>query len=364
MAEWRDVTLGEATVSLDSRRKPVKATDRLAGPYPYYGASGIVDSVDSWLFDETTLLVSEDGENLRTRKTPIAFLASGRYWVNNHAHVLKAASGFDLRFLNYALQTADVSGYLTGSTQPKLTAGNLGSIRLRAPEHAEQRRIAGVLGALDDLIDADVQQAGVLEEQARALAMTATAVAQIGHLARLADSKQVRPVGLVEHYSLPAFDTGRHPDIVDGAEIQSSKLRLQQKCVLVSRLNPKWERCWMVYPGSNSMASTEFVPLVPVGVEAEELWAITSAPPFWEELRARVTGTTGSHQRVDKAAVLLIVASDTRTLSSDQRAAIVALVQGAHALRQEGQELRTARDELLSELMSGRIRVTDEFEAA
>lgn len=90
-------------------RVPVKESDRRPGPYPYYGASGIVDYVDGYLFDGEYLLVAEDGENLRTRKTPVAFLATGKFWVNNHAHVIRGNGFADTRFLMYVLSAADIS---------------------------------------------------------------------------------------------------------------------------------------------------------------------------------------------------------------------------------------------------------------
>lgn len=361
MTEWREVSLGEATVSLDARRRPVKASDRAAGPYPYYGASGVVDYVDSWLFDETTLLVSEDGENLRTRKTPIAFLASGRYWVNNHAHVLKAAVGYDVRFLRYAVQMTDIVGYLTGSTQPKLTAANLANIRLRVPEYEEQRRIAAVLGAIDDLIETNRAQASMLEELGQRVAASAPSPVVLGQLARPVHSMQVRPTGTVEHYSLRAFDEGAAPERVDGERIQSNKLPLAEPCVLVSRLNPKWERCWMAYPGTNAVASTEFVPLVGRGVTPEEVWAVTSAPAFWEQMRTHVTGTTGSHQRVDKSAVLTLTVPDVRVLPESTRRHVQYVVRGARAARDEIADLTRARDELLPLIMSGKVRVSEDL---
>jgi type I restriction enzyme, S subunit len=83
--EWRKRPFGELTENFDSVRVPVKNADRRVGPYPYYGASGIVDYVNKYLFDGEYLLVAEDGENLRTRNTPIAFLARSQFWVNNHA---------------------------------------------------------------------------------------------------------------------------------------------------------------------------------------------------------------------------------------------------------------------------------------
>ena len=101
--EWRELPLGDLTENLDSIRVPVKEADRRAGPHPYYGASGIVDYVDNYLFDGEYLLIAEDGENLRTQTTPVAFLARGKFWVNNHAHIVRGNGEADTRFLMYAL---------------------------------------------------------------------------------------------------------------------------------------------------------------------------------------------------------------------------------------------------------------------
>ena len=153
----------------DSMRIPVKKADRRPGPYPYYGASGIVDYVDSYIFDGEYLLLAEDGENLRSRNLPIAFMASGKFWVNNHAHVLKGNSYNDTRFLCYALQVANVGSYLSGSTRPKLTQGDLRRILLPCPSLPEQRAIAHILGTLDDKIELNRRMNATLEAMARAL---------------------------------------------------------------------------------------------------------------------------------------------------------------------------------------------------
>ncbi|WP_173427369.1 restriction endonuclease subunit S, partial [Rhodopseudomonas palustris] len=169
MVEWSVRTLSELTENLDARRIPIKETDRRSGPYPYYGASGIVDYVDDYLFEGLHLLIAEDGENLRTRKLPIAFLADGRFWVNNHAHIVKGNDNADTRFLLYALLTADVTSYLSGSTMPKLTKGNLNRIPIFAPGKKHQQAIASVLGALDDKIELNRRMNETLEAMARAI---------------------------------------------------------------------------------------------------------------------------------------------------------------------------------------------------
>ncbi|NJD37277.1 MAG: restriction endonuclease subunit S [Geobacter sp.] len=169
MGEWRLRPLGALTENFDSVRVPVKGADRCAGPYPYYGASGVVDYVDKYLFDGEYLLIAEDGENLRTRNTPIAFLAKEKFWVNNHAHIVRGNSEADTRFLMYALSTTDVSGFLTGSTMPKLTQGNMNRIPILTPPLPEQHAIAHILGTLDDKIELNRRMNETLEAMTRAL---------------------------------------------------------------------------------------------------------------------------------------------------------------------------------------------------
>jgi type I restriction enzyme S subunit len=169
VGEWRERSLGELTDNFDGVRVPVKESDRRPGHYPYYGASGVVDHVDNYLFDGEYLLIAEDGENLRTRNTPVAFLARGKFWVNNHAHIVRGNSEADTRFLMYALTATDISGYLTGSTMPKLTQGNMNRISLLTPPLDEQRAIAHILGTLDDKIELNRRMNETLEAMARAL---------------------------------------------------------------------------------------------------------------------------------------------------------------------------------------------------
>ena len=166
---WYVRPLGDLTDNFDSMRIPVKKADRRPGPYPYYGASGIVDYVDQYIFDGEYLLIAEDGENLRTRQTPVAFLAHGKYWVNNHAHIVRGNTKADTRFLMYALAATEVSGYLTGSTMPKLTQGNMNRIPILTPPLHEQKAIAHVLGTLDDKIELNRRINETLEAMARAI---------------------------------------------------------------------------------------------------------------------------------------------------------------------------------------------------
>lgn len=168
-SEWQYEKLGDITTNLDAKRKPVKEADRKHGPYPYYGASGIVDYVEDYLFDGEHLLIAEDGENLRTRQTPIAFRATGKFWVNNHAHIVIGNQRASTRYLEYAVQGTDISAYLTGAVMPKLTQGNLNRIEVPCPPRVVQDLIVAVLGNLDDRITLLRETNQTLEAIAQAL---------------------------------------------------------------------------------------------------------------------------------------------------------------------------------------------------
>lgn len=169
---WHETALGEVIEIFDNRRVPLSTKERShrKGTYPYYGASGIIDHIDDYIFDGKYLLISEDGANLVTRSTPIAFFATGRFWVNNHAHIVRARQNLaDDYFLLSFIEQADLSGYITGTAQPKLSQANLKSIKLRLPPLDVQKRIAGILSAYDDLIENNTRRIAILEEMARAI---------------------------------------------------------------------------------------------------------------------------------------------------------------------------------------------------
>jgi type I restriction enzyme S subunit len=149
---WQIRTLDQISTNLDSRRVPITKNIRSSGEYPYYGASGIVDYVDDYIFDEDALLISEDGANLLARSTPIAFPASGKYWVNNHAHILKFDTPITQRFVELYLESIPLDEYITGAAQPKLNQRALNSIPIPVPPLPEQQRIIGILDeALDGI---------------------------------------------------------------------------------------------------------------------------------------------------------------------------------------------------------------------
>ena len=131
--QWPKVQLGTAVTILDSMRKPVKAGDRIEGPYPYYGANGQQGTINDFIFDEPLILVAEDGGHFFDPFRPIAYKIEGKTWVNNHAHVLRCNPDMDISYLCHQLARYNVQQYLTGSTRAKLTKGALERIPITKP---------------------------------------------------------------------------------------------------------------------------------------------------------------------------------------------------------------------------------------
>ena len=154
---------------LDSKRKPLSALQRAKkqGIYPYYGAQGIIDHLDEYLLDGEYLLVAEDGANLETRNQPIANIAKGKIWVNNHAHVLGNNGKCPLNLLGFILNNINISPYVTGCAQPKLNQENLRNIEIELPSHID--RIASILSSLDRKIELNNKINADLEEMAQAI---------------------------------------------------------------------------------------------------------------------------------------------------------------------------------------------------
>jgi type I restriction enzyme S subunit len=163
---------------------PIKADDRLKrqGQYPYYGASGAIDTIDGYLFDGEYLLIGEDGANLLARSTPIAFRASGRFWVNNHAHVVQARGGISLHYLETVVNSLDLQDYVTGSAQPKLTQAALNRIPVPLPPLAEQAEIVRRVADLFALADAAEQRIAAATARADRLTQSVLAKAFRGEL--------------------------------------------------------------------------------------------------------------------------------------------------------------------------------------
>lgn len=147
------VLLEDVCYILDNKRVPITECDRKKGPYPYYGANGVQDYVDDYIFDDELVLLAEDGGNFGSKEKPIAYRVSGKCWVNNHAHVLKPKENIDVNYLCYSLMFYDVSGFVNGATRQKLTQSNMRQMLIPFCSLTEQKRIADELDKVSGLIE-------------------------------------------------------------------------------------------------------------------------------------------------------------------------------------------------------------------
>ena len=168
--EWVEKKLGKIAENLDSKRIPITSNQREKGEIPYYGASGIIDYVKDYIFDEDLLLISEDGANLVARVYPIAFSISGKTWVNNHAHVLKFKNWFTQVLVEMYLNSKNIEDFLTGMAQPKLNRKKLDIIPIPLPKNPkEQQKIASCLSVVDELITAQQDKIEQLQQHKKGL---------------------------------------------------------------------------------------------------------------------------------------------------------------------------------------------------
>ena len=162
------ILIEECCDILDSRRIPITASDRMSGPYPYYGANGVQDYVADYIFDDELVLLAEDGGNFGSKTRPIAYRVSGKCWVNNHAHVLKPMASMDVDYLCYSLMFYDTGELVNGATRQKLTQTAMRKMLIPQRSLQEQKRIVCELSKVQSIISARQQQLQKLDELVKA----------------------------------------------------------------------------------------------------------------------------------------------------------------------------------------------------
>ena len=169
--ELKEYRFDEVTINFDKKRVPLSGAQRekRQGNFRYYGAQGVIDHIDDFIFDGTYLLIAEDGENLKSKKQNIAQVVEGQFWVNNHAHIVQGNELCNTRYLCYLLNSMDLSGYVTGSAQPKLSQANLNAVTLFLPSITVQERIVECLYLFDKKIAVNQKINDNLQQQAAAI---------------------------------------------------------------------------------------------------------------------------------------------------------------------------------------------------
>lgn len=168
-ANWKIRSLGSLAENLDSKRIPVTEQDRIKGHIPYYGASGVIDYINNYIFNDDLLCISEDGANLIARTYPIAFAINGKTWVNNHAHVLKFKNSFTQFIVKEYLNNISLEDYLTGMAQPKLNRAKLDIIPIPLPTAEEQQLLAKCLISISDLMSEQNKKVDALRNHKKGL---------------------------------------------------------------------------------------------------------------------------------------------------------------------------------------------------
>lgn len=295
----RRCTFGELIECFDNKRIPLSAQERATrkGPYRYYGAQNVVDHIDAYLFDGEYALIAEDGENLRSQKQDVAQIVEGQFWVNNHAHIIQANANADLWYLCALLNQTDISRYISGSAQPKLSQEGMRKIVVEVPDVQEQRRIGLLLRSLDRKIALNRRKIATLEKMAKEIydywfvqydfpdangrpykssggemvyspelkreipkGWRSSSLGEIMQIERKTVDPSSIPDQVIVHYSIPAFDENMYPAFCCASEIQSSKFKIDSEVVLLSKLNPKFKRIWdPPVIGEYSLCSTEFI---------------------------------------------------------------------------------------------------------
>lgn len=405
---WPLRLLGDLVTNLDSRRVPLSRREReiRSGLYPYFGATGVIDYVDDYLFEGLHLLVAEDGSVEASTGAPFIQLVDGQFWVNNHAHVLRGSSDEETRYLSYALSTVQVRPFISGSVQEKLSQANLQRLPVPYPSLQSHRRaIVHVLRVLDDKIELNRRMSETLDEMARALFRSwfvdfdpvhAKAQGrptglpddldalfpdsfepselgdiptgwQAGELGDVAE--QIRdnmnpldqPDVLYQHYSIPAYDTSKGPVETLGRNIRSAKSRVESGSVLLSKLNPEIARVWLVdvEQEDRAICSTEFMVLVPrEPFDRYYIYSLAQSIPFRCQIESLVTGTSKSHQRAPAAAILTLpLVRPPASVVAAFGQLVAESMATTLQCQKEANVLSTLRDTLLPKLLSGKLRI-------
>lgn len=234
-------TVEECCEILDSQRVPIKGSERSAGEYPYYGANGIQDYVDDYIFDDELVLLAEDGGNFGSKTRPIAYRVSGKCWVNNHAHVLKPKSMIDVDYLCYSLMFYDTNGLVNGATRQKLTQATMRKMKIPKITLEEQLKIVEKLKKVQGVITKKRKQLEGLDIliKARFVEMFGDPVSNPFNydkvrLSQIADIK-IGPFGSLLHKE--DYIENGHP-LVNPSHIVDSKISVDNKLTIS---NEKYE---------------------------------------------------------------------------------------------------------------------------
>ena len=379
--ELKEYRFDEVTINFDKKRVPLSGAQRekRQGSFRYYGAQGVIDHIDDFIFDGTYLLIAEDGENLKSKKQNIAQVVEGQFWVNNHAHIVQGNELCNTRYLCYLLNSMDLSGYVTGSAQPKLSQANLNAVTLFLPPIAVQERIVEYLYLFDKKIAVNQKINDNLQQQAAAI-FRSWFVDCIPFGSTVPD--EWKNVTLEDITTLVSRGiTPKYADDTDQIVINQKCIRNHMIDLSFARshrpkvINNKWlrfgdllinstgdgtlGRAAQVWFQPHNLTVDSHVTIVRPATENMIFYIGLWGTQHEKEIESLHTGSTGQTELPrDRVKAIEILLPDKKTL--DRFNTLIAPMTTAIVSNQEeNTKLASIRDALLPKLMSGEIDVSD-----
>ena len=237
------IELKEIVSNYDNKRKALNAVERgnkKTNPqYPYYGANGIVDFIDEYIFDEELLCIAEDGGNWGYKQS-CSYIANGKYWVNNHVHVLKPNKNVEIKYLMYYLNYTDLTSYITGTTRGKLTRTALDKIQINLPELEIQREIVIILDKINNLIEKNKKRIIYLEElvKSRFIEMFGDPIKNEKRWDKIFFQEITNKIGDGLH-GTPKYDVNGTIPFINGNNLIEGKIVIQENTKFVNEVEYK-----------------------------------------------------------------------------------------------------------------------------
>ena len=368
MTEWKTYRLGDIAKFQTGRLNSNAAVEN--GKYPFFTCSPNTLAIDNYAFDKEAILLA--GNNAEGNFSIKYY--KGKFNAYQRTYIIETYNDIcDIKFLFYALKLCLQQFKLMsqGTSTKFLTAVILNNFEISLPSLEEQRRIAGILGAIDDKIENNRRINTNLELQAQALYKQWFVDDRSGdwETIKLGDiieisKKSITPAQsentIFEHYSLPAFDDGIQPVFEKGKYIKSSKFIVEQNMFLFSKLNPRIKRIWLPnIQTENAICSTEFIPYKPKdGAMFGFCYSIVNSDSFYEYVLSLTNGSTGSHQRfhpIDTLDYELMIPNNDYIAKFEEL--VMPIYRTIARNRMECKNLATLRDTLLPKLMNGEIKM-------
>lgn len=356
---WQHVSLGDVLPFRYGKGLPERNRTE-TGEYSVVSSAGVTGTHDTALTSGPSVVIGRKGTIGATYYCPEPV------WPIDTAFYVEPSESVEIRFAYYLLSSMPFRRMNNDSAVPGLNRVQAEQLQIDLPPLEEQRAIAATLGALDDKIESNRRSASLISDLLDTHSEKFGAGLPTVPLGGIATpvKESLNPSNLgntqVDHFSLPAFDRDARPERVAASSIMSNKLRVPKQAILLSRLNPRFNRTWWASADAEApaMASTEFLVLT---AEDEQrlaaVWLALRDPFFRGEMPKRVTGTSGSHQRVKPDDVLTIEVPDFTSAPTVLQESALTMLKHSESLRAESARLSALRDALLPELLSGRVRV-------